>query len=471
MEISSGNKLIQLWISLSPAEIRGMNMLVHSIFFNRREDLSSLYAYLRKKEFPGCLPLERKDVHDAIFPERPYDDVRLRGTMSDLQERIERYLLLSHHESDTLNYQLAKVRLYRSRGLFKHYEFAQRKLDKMLEKQPERNADYYELAHGSAIEKLAHTSSNRRSRDLDLQPVADGIDRLFLIKKLRHACTQLTHQAIHPIDYDFGLLKLIIEQIPNLLHYRIPAVALYYHCFCFLSDSESSHHFQQFKSLFTTNAQKFSQAERKDLYLFALNYCIRRHNRGEANYTVEAWNLYRFALEQKLLLENGLMSRFTFSNIVGIAIKVGKLKWADQFIKDNHQLVDIKYRASNLNLNMARLAFARREFSDALPMLQQVDRSDQLNNLICRSLLIKIFFETNAIDSLYAQLDGLDQFLRRRDASEFHRKNYGNFTKFIRQYLALSDYENDKKMNLKKEILLAEGLSEKEWLLSLISQG
>lgn len=468
MEINDSNKLIQLWMTLSTKELRLIKTALLSDFFNRREDLKLLFSYLRKKEFPECLPLDRQLLHEHIFPARPYDDLRLRGSMSDLQERIERYLMLAQNEEDDLNYQLGKVRLYRSRKLFKHYEFAQRKLDRSLQKHPLRNVDYYRLAQSSSVEKLAYASSNRRSRDLDLQPVADGIDRLFLIEKLRHACTQLTHQAVHPVNYDFGLLHLIIDQLPKLAHYRIPAVALYYHCYGFLSDREGTHHFQQFKSLFTAHAKKFTQSERKDLYLFALNYCIRRHNRGEIDYTLEAWNLYRYALAEKLLLDKGQMSRFTFSNIVGIGIKVDELKWVEQFIRANNKLVDPVYQKSNLNLNLARLAFAQRQFSEALPMLQQVDRTDQLNNLICRSLLIKIFMETNNIDSLYAQLDGLDQFLRRRDVSDFHRKNYGQFTKYIRRYLSLADSDTRGKTNLKKEIAATKNMSEKDWLLDTI---
>ncbi|MEO0788335.1 MAG: hypothetical protein AAFY36_06735 [Bacteroidota bacterium] len=469
MEITSQNKLIQLWQTLSPDEIRGINTALRSDFFNRREDLKQLFNFLRKQDLSNALPLSRQKVYQATFPNLPFDDLRLRGTMSDLQKRIERYLLIVSHETRDIAYQLEKVRMYRRRKLSKHFEFAHRRLDRLLGKHPWRNTDFFRVEQSSRIEKIAYASSNRRSKDLDLQSVANGIDLLFLMEKLRHACTQLSHQAVHPVQYDFGLLNYIIDVIPSLPFYEVPAVALYYHCYGFLSEESSPEHFQQFKILFTTHAPSFPLTERKDLYLFAINYCIRKHNRGEKRFTLEAWELYRFALEEGLLMENGQISRFTFSNIVGIGIKVDELDWVEGFIDTYHTSVVEKYRTSNLSLNLARLAFARKHFSAALPFLQQVDRSDQLNNLICRSLLIKIFLETDAFDALYGQIDGLDQFLRRREVSDFHRHNYGQFTKFLRQYLALPDTDTAGRQQLKESVLKSEGMSEKEWLLALLS--
>lgn len=233
MEITSQNKLIQLWQTLSPDEIRGINTALRSDFFNRREDLKQLFNFLRKQDLSNALPLSRQKVYQATFPNLPFDDLRLRGTMSDLQKRIERYLLIVSHETRDIAYQLEKVRMYRRRKLSKHFEFAHRRLDRLLGKHPWRNTDFFRVEQSSRIEKIAYASSNRRSKDLDLQSVANGIDLLFLMEKLRHACTQLSHQAVHPVQYDFGLLNYIIDVIPSLPFYEVPAVALYYHCYEF----------------------------------------------------------------------------------------------------------------------------------------------------------------------------------------------------------------------------------------------
>ncbi|MEM6878595.1 MAG: hypothetical protein AAF544_08560, partial [Bacteroidota bacterium] len=80
----------------------------------------------------------------------------------------------------------------------------------------------------------------------------------------------------------------------------------------------------------------------------------------------------------------------------------------------------------------------------------------------------KIFLETDAFDALYGQIDGLDQFLRRREVSDFHRHNYGQFTKFLRQYLALPDTDTAGRQQLKEAVIKSEGMSEKEWLIALL---
>ena len=162
---------------------------------------------------------------------------------------------------------------------------------------------------------------------------------------------------------------------------------------------------------------------------------------------------------------DGKLSRFTFNNIVGIAIKLREFEWIEDFIAENQEYIDASYRNSCVCLNKARLMFAQGHFAQALPYLQNADRKDRINNLIARTLLIKIFYETGAEEALFAQLDNLEQFLRREKLSSYHRDNFGNFLKFTRQILMLPPHRRAQEEALKHAIASCDPLSEKEWLI------
>ena len=109
--------------------------------------------------------------------------------------------------------------------------------------------------------------------------------------------------------------------------------------------------------------------------------------------------------------------------------------------------------------------FAQGHFAQALPYLQNADRKDRINDLIARTLLIKIFYETGAEETLFAQLDNLEQFLKREKLSNYHRENFSNFLRFARMIVALPPHQPAKANDLKQAILCCDTLSEKEWLV------
>lgn len=485
MEKIYNSKLILLWQKLRQEEQRALKRFVQSPFFTLRQDLFRLYQALRhfskweksRAEQPGNEPIfQFKPFTKAMlfartYPEQSYDDLKLRASMNDLQELIESFLLIRDLAGNTLSRQLAISRIYQERQLDKHFRFAHRKLQLQLEGEPWRNADHFQTALDAKVQKLLFESKKRRTGELHLQQVSDSIDQVYLIQKLRYACTQLSHQAVYSTIYDFGLLPHLIDQIPSSSYYKTPAVAIYFHCYKFLSEAYSNDHYHLFSQLFFREASSFPSTERKGLYQLALNFCIRRHNQGEIDYTREAWRLYRFALDQGLLLEQDQFSRFSFNNIVGIAIKLAELDWVEAFIEEFSQHIASEYRSSTLALNQARLAFAQRRFSAALPFLQEVNRQDLINNLISRSLLIKVFYETEALTALHAQLDSFEQLLRRKDVSPFHRRNFGVFIRLLRRQLDLAPYDDSGKQQLLDSIIASPELSEKDWLLEIVRRG
>ena len=465
MEKFSDSKLWLLFEKLSKKELRQLRNFLRSPFYTRRDDVFRLYEYLRRRREKSSGSPSAEGAFAYTFPDAHYDGLKLRGTMSDLLELIEQYLLSNHFEKGALPAQFALASIYRARGLDKHFQWAMKLLKRKVGRFPYQNADFHNHKLAYQTELMYYQTRSQRTVQLNLQEVSEQMDRQYLAQKLRHACTQLSHQAVYKTEYDFGLLTPVLSKVEEMGFLDIPAIAIYYYCYRFLTEAYSLEFFQAFREQLSSYAIHFPEEERKDLYLLALNFCIRQLNQGSGPFAREAWEIYRIGLKEGFLLDNGNLSRFTFNNIAGIALKLGEISWAAGFIKEYLSFISEEFREATLSLNEARLAYARGNLGQALLLLQDVEYEDLVTNTIARMLLIKIYYQQGETDALGSQLASLENFVRRGSFSRFHKENYLNIARFVKRLASLPPYDDKGRKKLKREIESTGPLSEKEWLI------
>jgi hypothetical protein len=463
----SGNfVLYDLLLTFDKAELRRFGKFVRSSFFTHRSEMERMFAFLakcryREEPLPGKEMLFKK-----AFPEKKYDDLLLRATMSDLRELMEIFLIWQRLSSDALRQKLALSAEFRERNLPKHFHQTIQKVQRQLESEGERNADYHRKTLEYQFEVAHFQTLTTRTSELPLQDISDRLDIVYLAEKLRHACAQISHQAVFKTHYQFGLLPHVLEQVELGGFLKVPAVALYYYCFRFLTEQYSLEYFLQFRAELLQNGNLFPDAELKNLYLLAINFCIRKMNEGNEAFIREGWELYRGGLEKGFLLENRRISPFAFNNIVAFGIRLEAFAEVEHFIRDYQIYLETAHRERFVSFNLARLEYTRRNYSAALRLLQTADFKDLVNNLIAKTLLLKIYFELGEFDLLESHLETFRTFIRRREVSDYHRQNYLNIIAIVKKIIALVPDDRAEKMALRAEIERMEVLTEREWLLA-----
>jgi tetratricopeptide (TPR) repeat protein len=210
----------------------------------------------------------------------------------------------------------------------------------------------------------------------------------------------------------------------------------------------------------------FPQSECRDLLLLSINYCIRNLNQGKTQYSHEGLELYKLALDQGFLFEKGEISRFTFRNAVAMGLKIGAFDWVENFILNTQNKLPKLHRDSMVSFNLARLAYEKKDYPQALEHLQKADYQDILLALAAKTLSLKIYYETQELRLLDAAIDSFKIFLRRKKVLAYHRENYQNFLKFLERLIAVNFSNMAKKNALRAAIFAEETLTEKEWFLS-----
>lgn len=458
-------KILEIIQSITAKEERQLRKMLKSPFFTQRTDIQQLFELLMKmtkndKKFPTI-----EEIAKDLFPQLPNGAIKVRGAMSDLKQFVEEYWCLQYLRKDKVKMHLMISEIYRRRKLQKCYVSNVKRIDSLMEKHPKRNADYYQLRLNFEIDRMKYQSATKRTEHLFLQEISDTTDILYLIQKLRNACAQLSHQLVFKTNYHNGLLNNVIKILEDSTYLSNPAIAIYYYCFRFLKDPEEVDFFHLFKSILLEHRDQFTKEDLEAPYRLAINFCIRKSNQGNKSFTVSAWELYKEGLATDILFDNELIPRFTFNNIIALALLLEEFDWTASFIKEKADHLEELHKAQTLSFNLARLAFAQGQYDQSLEFLQQAKYTDLLNNLISRMLKVKIFYEIQALDLLFSQLDTFEQYTRRKEVAEYHRVNFLTSIKYVRKLLSIPSFDKAAKVKLRNQILSEKILPEKKWLL------
>jgi hypothetical protein len=465
--------------SLSPAELREFGKFVRSPFFNLKPQLVALFDYFHQCRENGEKPdteqaysaLERAIVPSPKGRKRhkaPDADQKLRLANSSLLALLEKYLAYKEKFEDADRAKIRVAAAYRKRNLGKHFQIVWREARQGRERLPWRHADYFHDLNLLEWEQYQFIAATQRTVPLNLQEVSDQMDTAFIARKLRLACAALSHQVVFNTEYKVGMLDMILQYVEAENLVQIPTVGLYFYCYKFLTEAESDAHFERFREMLFAHAELFPPDELRSFYLLAINFGIKKINESAEGWLRATLDLYKSALERDLLLENERLSRFAFNNIVAIALRTGELDWAEQFILQYKPRLERQWREVTASLNLARVAYARRDFKAALLNLQRSDYKDLFNNLTAKTLQLKIYYETSEYALLESHLSSMQNFIRRHAGIGYYRTNYGRIVHFTRQLMTLNFSNTKATAALREQIEKEEVLTEKEWFLEML---
>lgn len=466
----NGTLLWQTFASLGNLERKHLGQWLHSPFFCRREAPRLFFEYLQNCLNKGIAPDLEAASRWIYQGDKLPDKSAIRLLMSELLAHIEHFLVYREVFAGDANFDIHLAAAYRKRGLEKHFRQSLHNARVKWEKQPYRHTEYFDAQAAIEYQLYQHLSAGRRTEALNWQQLSDQTDTTFIARKLRQACMALSHQTVYNADYRFGLLDAVLDHVRQSESLpQIPAIGLYFYCYLFLTEAGGEPYFQRFKTLLFDSLEQLPVEEQRNLHLLALNFCIRKINQLESAYFRQALDLYQSALNAGLLLENGQLSHFAYNNIVAIALKVGDTGWTEQFIHTYNPLLEKKHRDAALHLNLARMEYARRNLSAALLHLQQADYKDLINNLIAKTLQLKIYYETGELDALDAHLQSMQTFIRRQRVIGYHKTNYLNIVRYGRRLMQLNPNSRPARDALRQKIAEEQVLTEKDWFLEILS--
>lgn len=302
------------------------------------------------------------------YPGRPYHNLTLNYTFSYLTERLEQYLAIVEMQRDGLMERLYRARAFRRRGLSQLFERDAQQIEK------EHLASPFGMPAGTCsiiccTMSDSATASCSAAKGRTILPTWARRWAIFFCSTtsagpaLAHPCCSARRRPTPSSVY----------RRRDARHRPIPALALLYNNWRVLQNPDDEQAFHLLNQLWAQHPALFPPSESRDIHMAAINFCIRRQNRGEREYARKALDLYRSALERGILLENGVLPAYTYNNIHFLAQVTGDTAWAQDFLDRYRDTLPSAERDNIYRYNLAIFYYRAADYGWALELLRTLD--------------------------------------------------------------------------------------------------
>ncbi|MEO0471596.1 MAG: hypothetical protein AAF206_18345 [Bacteroidota bacterium] len=481
------SRLVRLLKRLRPGEMKRFMSFLESPYFNRNERILQLGELLR-----DCYPLFQGELIRKSYLLKTLfgrveatDEAQFHNLNSQMLRLLEQFMGQQAFEQDSDTQTLYLLRSLANRDETDHFNRVYQKHKKTDYAATNINAylSHY-LIENQAVALFQRQRKRNLNQDIDqlLINLGEELDVYFLISRLKLACEIQNRGNILQSDVDQSRVVMLAQQLVRLteLYPDVPMVAGYASIFQMLQGEAGETHFQNLVVLLEEKAADIPANERKAMYTFAQNYCIRQINQGKSVFLGKLFNLYQKLLEEGLLIESdGFLAHWNYKNITTLGLRQEAFDWVEDFLEKYRSKLQPEIRENAYNYNLASFYYETKDFTAAKRLIRQVEFTDVYYHLSAKSILLKIYFEIEDEDALLYHIQAFQVFLRRnKHISKSHYTIHHNLVRFAKQAARLrgrrgfiSNEEFQRRSDaLTQKIRESEGVANARWLLRMIQQ-
>lgn len=419
------NKLLYLFNQLNNKQINKFIIFSKSEFVNKNYDVSRVFEYFFKQNVIGNYTLDKNLLHQYIYNEKPYNDLRIRHLLSMATEIVENFIVYQN---------VIETKVYKEKILLDQYiHWNQEKyirsttteIQKLYQDRGVFDADFYLSQYHLHMQLYHLQSSNVRTKDFDFQDTVHYLSIYSIIEILKSACTVNAIQKVTETKIEQPLLAGVLEFLPKSNYIHEPLVFIYYYLYL-LIENDQEEVFQELLQQIQNNEHLFSHKDLNTLYRTLINYCIRKSNQNRLEYTRSAFEIYIYGIRQGALIERNEINRFIFTNVITLGIKLNDLETCMQFLQEYKGLLQSTIRENTIDYNLAKIQYAQRQLDAALKILLTNEFKDKIWNLNSKYLILKILFEQDDLETFKQHLNAFKIYVKRIQNIGYHKTYFEN---------------------------------------------
>ncbi len=458
-------KVKELIDALNPGEVKLFRKYLGSEALNSTELMCRLFELLRSSN-----DISKESVYEKIYGDNKYNDKKIRYLFSELTSYLEKFITLIEFEKDEEEYSLFKQKSLSIRSAQKAYSFAVQSSPAAGKK--ENSSSYLNAFRSNEISNEFDSKHLSRLSQLNYSSLLKNLDLFYFTKKLQLQCELINLKNVLNKEYEVILIDPICNYIKSNDFLNSSLVEIYYNILITLtySGNESEDSFKKILVLTDENHKVLSIEDLKNIYQYEKNFCIRRINKGEDNYRLVLFDLYKTILSNKRIMDHEYFSQWEFKNIVTLGLRLKEGDWIKSFISTYINYLPPQERKNALTYNSAMLYYYKKSYKFVLKYLQEVEFTDLYYQLDSKSILLKVYFETDEQEALLHHIAAFKIYLaRNKNISDYQLTIYKNFIKYSLKIFRAGT--NSTKLGaLKNEISSASNISDRNWLLERINE-
>jgi hypothetical protein len=473
-------KLLFLLKSLSTWEKNRFVKFMESPYFNTDQKLVKLLEYILEELEMGEITRQKLDAF--LFPEEEFQYTRITNYLSYLTRHLENFLAFERIKSDPFKLRYEILTEARERGLNKLFRQIDREFANEEAKKSHWNEQDYYRGHLIEMERNAFfMSREQRKNDDSFSRSINHLEHFYFLAMLKAVCQLINLRNViqsqaEEIDLEafFKTVEARHQQFANE-----PLIHIYYLVLMTLIEGDNHQHYFQLKANLESLKNEIIPLERKTIYQYGLNYCIKKANSGNTEFLEELFELYEALIDQKLIFQDGYILHHDVKNIVSLGVRLKKFAWTERFLETIKEKITPEHRNNSLNYNLAYLFHGQGELKKALRLLREVELQDVYYAMGARTLLMKIYYELNEQEGLDSLIHSFRNYLNRNKVvSVYQRKIHLNLIKFVgrlnkirNKKVALTAYAfKEQTQRLHNRILTTREITNIGWLLGQLEE-
>lgn len=435
-------KLYRLLEQLEGRELPWFDKFLASPYFNSSPWPQKLWACLRPAH-PRYDALSKEEVFEQLSPGKPFDAKFLNSRFSELSRLVEEFFYQQEFRREETPQRRARRLAYRNRGLYSLYSRESRRQAAHLLDQPYRSPGNLAEILEIFDELYLHPESKSHNEEgADISRAMELLGLHFVLLKLKYGSDQLARQVAHQALPDNRFLDAVLKEAPAM-EGQHPAIDIYYRLVTLFREDCPDEGFRNALHLFFRRSDVLPKDERSFILAKFVTLAFRNHNQGRQDYLEALYRLFQYGDEQGLFIFHGAISDATFLNVCTVASQTGHFDWAEQFIRSNKAFLPAAAVPDAIALGKAIVSFARKDYSTAYHLLNEVYKNQSAYKLRVHSLYVRCLLGTYLEDPredgpLWSALDAFGQYIRRhKSLSAQRKKEYLNFARAAKKIALL----------------------------------
>lgn len=474
-------KFIKVLKTFSPIEFKTFGIFLNSPYFNSEKLPVKLFELLRKfyPEFSENSLLKEK-IFAKLYPGKPFNDKLIRNISSDMLKLAETFLLSELNSKDQLKPRLQLMNEFSKRKVIPLYERNLEKTEKLLGNIEIKDIEYYKIKLDVEKSKRAH---NIMHKDIYIdqsnsdQEISDLVTIVSLLELIYRNLQMVNNQK----KFSYIYKPAFEEEIDHFLNnggsrfLEIEYIKYLYYTYKLLK-TQDEQYYKLLKNLLNGDFENLPRDIVRDIYISLTNYCYIRISRGDDDFIKELFLNNREMVSNDLLTNSaGNIPNVFFMNTVTTGLESNEVEWVEIFIEENYVKLKDDSKEDTLNFCRANLCYYKGDYDGAFRNLSKVTTDDMTYKHNVRSLLLKLYFESNEIEPFLFHIDSYKHFITGNklvfEKIKDSINNYINFSKkifCIKHKIGKVD-QNDLPI-LKREIIECTPIINRPWLLRKINE-
>lgn len=483
---------------LSRAEIDRLEIFLDSPYCNTNKQISIIFKEI-KKYYPAFSGknFTIKSLSEKIYSKNKCNDSTFRNLVSDLQTKIEHFLISEEISKDDFDRRTLLLKSLIRKKNNKMFNIHLKEGYKSLEKDGIEGKNYFIKSRLelytinnriiNSFEKSRKQTEN--NNDIITQYVTSLIcyvitesisshlkltvqESKYRIKKN----TALTFEMLQALD--FSLLSKLIQSVDK----KNFIFDLYHNLFIAFQNIGNKQSYYNYRSLVSKHFTKLSKDELSYQYSMLITYCLMHNSTSEnkAYYDNELFTIYNIFLKEKLFCDkkSSYLNEDLFRNILVLALRLKKYEWVMLFISDYIEHVHPMKQTNIKNLSLAEYYYHKGTNINSQELLNKA--FEHLKEIKVESFIIKydikilslmLYYDLGYIKGLLCQVKNFRQFLWRNNLVPIEKKKKLNKFMNILERLVFFT-QGDSKIEtdaLIVETFKLKNFNYREWLLQKIN--